>query len=71
VKTGDGDLTTRQSEIFEKVGENDYIMPPSRVLSKKAEDAIGVKYSPGMTVADAGYPKGIPIIIKRTDGLGG
>ncbi|MEL7799436.1 MULTISPECIES: hypothetical protein [Idiomarina] len=71
VKTGNGPLTTRQKEIFEKVGENDYRISPDRILSRQAADAIGADYQPGLTISEAGYPNGIPVIIQREPGLGG
>jgi len=70
VKTGNAGLTDNQTKVFQKVGENSYIMPPDRVLSPEAARAIEARYTPGMTLADAGYPNGIPIVIKREPGLG-
>ncbi|WP_126799536.1 hypothetical protein [Aliidiomarina soli] len=64
-------MSKKQAAIFQRVGESDYRIPPDRVLSPQAAAAIGARYQPGLTVADAGYPNGIPVVIQREAGVGG
>ncbi|WP_419181018.1 hypothetical protein [Gallaecimonas kandeliae] len=71
MKTGNAGLSDNQKAVFEKVGKDDYRIPPNSILSKRAAKAIGADYRPGMTVAEAGYPNGIPVLIHRAPGSGG
>jgi flagellar hook-associated protein FlgK len=70
VKTGNADFSTNQKAIFKEVGKGQYIIPPDSKLSPQAAEAIGVPYKPGLTVAEAGYPNGIPVVVRYEPGLG-
>ncbi len=61
VKTGDADLSIRQSEIFPQISDGDSI-PRGKV----ARD-FGLR--PGVPLKDQGYPNGIPIEVKNMPGV--
>ena len=62
VKTGDADLSIRQSEIFPQINSGDAI-PRGQVA-----DDFGL--DPGIPLRDQGYPNGIPIEIRIFPGVG-
>jgi filamentous hemagglutinin len=60
VKTGNADLSIRQSEIFPQIESGDSI-PRGEVA-----EAFGL--IPGMPLREQGYPKGIPIEVVNLPG---
>lgn len=62
VKTGDADLSIRQSDIYPQIQDGNAI-PHRRVAA-----ALGLV--PGWPLKDQGYPNGIPVIEVRKPGLG-
>jgi len=61
VKTGNADLSIRQSEIFPQISSGDSI-PVGKVAKQFGFDA-------GIPLKKQGYPNGIPIDIKRFPGV--
>ncbi|EEE35464.1 hypothetical protein RKLH11_4141 [Rhodobacteraceae bacterium KLH11] len=62
VKTGNADLTIRQSEIYPQINSGDAI-PRGDVARRFGLD-------PGVPLRDQGYPNGIPIEIRTFPGAG-
>jgi filamentous hemagglutinin len=62
VKTGNADLTIRQSEIFPQIKDASAI-PTVGIAAR-----FGLK--PGVPPKDQGYPNGIPIVVDRFRGAG-
>lgn len=60
VKTGNGDLSIRQSQIFPQIKDGDAI-PRGDVAAK-------FRLTPGVPLRDQGYPNGIPIEVHRFPG---
>lgn len=61
VKTGDSDLSIRQSEIFPQIRDG------SSIPKGKVAEVFGL--APGIPLKDQGYPDGIPIEIVKSPGL--
>jgi hypothetical protein len=62
IKTGDAQLSIRQSDIYPQIRDGNAI-PSSRV-------ARDLKLDSGIPLKNQGYPKGIQIIEVRKPGLG-
>ncbi|MGC5953776.1 hemagglutinin repeat-containing protein [Ralstonia pseudosolanacearum] len=61
VKTGDADLSIRQSEIFPQISDG------SSIPRGKVAETFGLV--PGVPLKDQGYPNGIPIEVKNMPGV--
>ncbi|MEO3879904.1 hypothetical protein [Rheinheimera fenheensis] len=73
VKTGNAGLSANQSTVFKQTGVDasgnpQYIIPPDAVPNGELRREL--KIEPGQTLAEAGYPHGIPVRIQRELGLG-
>lgn len=62
IKTGNADLSIRQTEIFPQI-ENGAAIP-------KGDVALRFGLEPGIPLRDQGYPNGIPIEVKVFPGAG-
>jgi hypothetical protein len=62
IKTGNADLSIRQTEIFPQIENGDAI--PRRAVA----DRFGL--DPGVPLRDQGYPNGIPIEVREFPGAG-
>ncbi|RUO75754.1 hypothetical protein CWI84_11730 [Idiomarina tyrosinivorans] len=75
VKTGDAGFSPNQSKVIEQVGVDSagnpqYRIPPDATPSGELMRTLDSRKTGG-TLAELGYPNGIPVKVIRTEGVEG